>query len=81
MFKNFNGYWKKDQLDVPSLKNINVHIPRGAFYGVTGRIGSGKSGFLNVILEEMPYYSGKFDKTGTVNYVEQETVILSTTIK
>ena len=50
--------------------------------GVTGKVGSGKSGLLGVILEEIPYYSGYFGKNGSVAYVEQEPIInFSTTIK
>lgn len=44
-------------------------------------MGSGKSGLLGVILEEIPYYSGYFQKRGTVAYVEQEPIIFSTTVK
>lgn len=79
--ENFNGYWKTDDLETPSLKNINLRINRNQFYGVTGRVGSGKSGLLNVILGEIPYYSGKIAVNGSVNYVEQEPIIFSATIK
>jgi ATP-binding cassette subfamily C (CFTR/MRP) protein 4 len=44
-------------------------------------VGSGKSGLLGVILEEMPNYSGYFEKRGSVAYVEQEPTLFSTTIK
>lgn len=44
-------------------------------------MGSGKSGLLGVILEEIPFYSGYFGKRGSVAYVEQEPIIFSATIK
>ena len=44
-------------------------------------MGSGKSGLLGVILEEMPNYSGYFEKRGSVAYVEQEPIVFSATIK
>lgn len=53
----------------PSLHNINLTIKPGKLIGVTGKVGSGKSGLLGVILEEIPYYSGYFEKRGTVAYV------------
>ena len=52
-----------------------------ALYGITGKVGSGKSGLLGVILEEIPFYSGKLKKTGTIAYVEQEPIIFSNTIR
>lgn len=65
----------------PTLKNINLTIEKGKLIGVTGRIGSGKSGLLGVILEEIPYYSGYFIKSGTVAYVEQEPIIFSASVR
>ena len=56
-------------------------MKKGDFYGITGKIGSGKSGLLGVILEEIPFYSGEVYKNGSVAYVEQEPVIFSATIK
>ena len=69
--KNFCGYWSKTDLTKPSLLNLNLHFKRGRFYGVCGKIGSGKSGLLGAILSELPYYSGSFKKNGSVVYVEQ----------
>lgn len=51
------------------------------FLGVTGKIGSGKSGILGVILDEIPYYSGTYERNGSVAYVEQEPIIFSASIK
>jgi ABC-type bacteriocin/lantibiotic exporter with double-glycine peptidase domain len=36
---------------VPTLKNINLIIEKQKFIGVTGKVGSGKSGLLGVILD------------------------------
>ena len=33
------------------------------------------------LLEEVPYYSGKINKKGTIGYVEQQPVIFYGTIK
>ena len=69
-FKAFNGYWK-GEFSVPHLKNINLHFESGKLYGVAGRVGSGKSGILGAILQEIPYYSGSLEMKGKVAYVEQ----------
>lgn len=81
IFKNFDGYWKTNDLTTPSLKNINLKVSQGQFLGVTGKIGSGKSGLLGVVLEEIPYYSGIFAKNGSISYVEQEPFLFSDTLK
>lgn len=47
--ENFCGYWK-ETFEVESLKNINLFFKKGVFYGITGKVGSGKSGLLGVIL-------------------------------
>lgn len=54
---------------MPSLKNINLSFQKGVFYGIAGRVGSGKSGLLGVMIGELPYYSGHFALKGTISYV------------
>jgi ABC-type lipoprotein export system ATPase subunit len=51
MFKNFNGYWSTTNFDNPSLCNINLIFKKQKFYGICGKIGSGKSGLLGAVLE------------------------------
>jgi ABC-type multidrug transport system ATPase subunit len=58
-FKNFYGFYKKS-FETPSLKDISLTFRKGVFYGIAGKVGSGKSGLLGVILGDIPYYSGKF---------------------
>lgn len=80
IFENFNGYWNK-KLQSPSLKEIYLFFERGVFYGITGKVGSGKSGLLGVILGEIPYYSGRFESNGSISYVEQEPIIFSDSVR
>lgn len=80
LFKDFNGYWKKS-FEVASLKDINLFFQKGVFYGIAGRVGSGKSGLLGVILGELPYFSGHFGMKGKISYVEQEPIVFSDTIR
>ena len=51
------------------LSDINLSFKKCCFYGITGRVGSGKSGLLGAILQEIPYYTGKFKINGTIAYV------------
>jgi ATP-binding cassette subfamily C (CFTR/MRP) protein 4 len=51
------------------------------FYGIAGKVGSGKSCLLSAILGELPFYSGEFRVKGSIAYVEQEPVIFSDTVK
>lgn len=53
----------------------------GHLYGITGKVGSGKSGLLGAILSELPFYSGKLAIEGTIAYVEQEPIVFSDTVK
>ena len=46
-----------------------------------GKVGSGKSGLLSAILEEIPYYSGLLKMQGSKAYVEQEPYIVSGTVR
>ena len=71
LFKDLNVYWKTNQLQNPTLKNINLIVKRNSFLGITGKIGSGKSGLLGVLLDQAPYYSGLIQKNGKIAYVEQ----------
>jgi len=81
LFGNFNGYFSTTEFKEPTLKNINVHFKKGLFYGIAGKVGSGKSAILSAILEEVPYYSGELLLSGTLAYVEQEPYIFAGTIR
>jgi len=54
---------------------------KGKMYGITGKVGAGKSSILAAILSEIPYYSGNINLKGSIVYVEQGPVIFSDTIK
>ena len=43
----------------------------GLLYGISGKVGSGKSNLLQAILSEIPYYSGAFQANGSIAFVEQ----------
>lgn len=80
VFHQFSSYWTKEIVK-PTLTSINFHFQSGKLYGITGKVGSGKSSFLAAILGEMPFYSGKFETRGSVAYVEQEPIVFSDTVQ
>ena len=80
IFSNFNGYWK-EELSVPALKDINCHFGPNKIYGITGKVGSGKSGFLAAIIGEIPYFSGQLQIDGSIALFQQEPFIFSDTVR
>ena len=67
----------------PVLKNINCEIKKGEFICVIGEKGSGKSSFLNAILNNMLTLKGstKLYVNGSIAYVSQKPWIQNGTIK
>jgi ABC-type lipoprotein export system ATPase subunit len=47
--KKFNGYWSLEDFTNPALKDINLILHKGKFYGLSGKVGSGKSSLLAAI--------------------------------
>ena len=60
---------------------MNLVFKNEGFYGIVGKVGSGKSSLFSAILSEIPYCQGSLEINATVTNVEQEPVIFSTTIK
>ncbi|XP_053612777.1 multidrug resistance-associated protein 1 isoform X2 [Plodia interpunctella] len=65
----------------PTLKNINLEIPRGSLVAVVGAVGSGKSSLLSALLGEMNKVSGRVNTQGTVAYVPQQAWIQNATLQ
>ena len=49
----------------PVLRDLNLDIPSGAFYGVVGHTGSGKSTLLSLLLRFYTAQSGRIEIDGT----------------
>ena len=82
-FLKFSGYKNKDQSpeNIPFLKEISLEFRRGGFYGVVGKVGSGKSALLRAIIGEIPFCKGSIVKNGSVALVEQEPPIFIGTVR
>ena len=49
-----NIFKKNPQREIRAVRNVNLEIKRGAFYGIIGRNGSGKSTLLKLIMGAFP---------------------------
>lgn len=56
LMKNLSCYWKVN--GVPILKNINFCAFNAECVGIIGKVGSGKTTFLEVMMREIPYITG-----------------------
>ena len=79
-FNQFVGYWK-ESLDEPAIKSLTQEFRKGCLYGVTGKVGSGKSSIFKAIIQELPYFTGKLQVKGSIAFFEQEPFIFSDTIR
>jgi len=50
----------KEALIKPALNSLNLSVKQGELVGVVGKIGSGKSTFLQCFLKEIPFFKGTF---------------------
>ncbi|KAJ2942610.1 hypothetical protein O0L34_g2077 [Tuta absoluta] len=77
-----NGHFAWDESDAePTLKNINLQVPRGSLVAVVGAVGSGKSSLLSALLGEMNKISGRVNTHGSVAYVPQQAWIQNATLE
>lgn len=64
-----------------TLKNVNFDATLGELVGITGVAGSGKSTFLQIVLQELEVHKGSVDVTGSVSYASQDPWIFPGSIK
>ncbi|XP_053328289.1 multidrug resistance-associated protein 1-like isoform X2 [Spea bombifrons] len=65
----------------PSLRSINITIPKGSLVAVVGQVGCGKTSLLSALLGEMEKVEGRVAMKGSVAYVPQQTWIPNATFK
>ncbi len=64
-----------------TLTNVDVTIPRGSFVVIVGRIGSGKSAFLQALIGEMRQTRGLVEFGGSLSYVAQQPWVMNATVQ
>lgn len=83
-----------DENDVPVLQNINFTLKTGQTLGLVGRVGSGKTTIIQLLLREFDNYDGKITLNGhdirkiplnlllrQISYVPQNNYLFSTSVQ
>ena len=63
------------------LTNVNIKFEKGNFYAIVGMVGSGKTSFLYLIIDELNLESGKISINGKISFVSQIPWIINDTLK
>lgn len=80
VIKNGTFSWNRHEAK-SALKNINYTAYKGELSCIVGRVGAGKSSFLQSILGDLYKEQGTTEVAGTVAYASQQTWILNATVK
>jgi ABC-type multidrug transport system fused ATPase/permease subunit len=72
---------KEDDTEIWQLKDINVSINPGQLIMISGAVGSGKSSFLRVLMNEIIKVNGNVTVRGNVSYVGQQAWIANATMR
>lgn len=75
--QNFSGYWESNL----ALDKLNITCEQGKLYAVIGKVGSGKTTFINAILGELTKTTGFLYNSESIGYVEQEPFIIADTVR
>ncbi|XP_072396584.1 ATP-binding cassette sub-family C member 4-like isoform X2 [Diabrotica undecimpunctata] len=78
--RNATYTWKQMNI-VPTILDINLHITPGKLCCVVGKVGSGKSSLLQILLKELPLLNGEMNITGKVSYASQEPWLFASNVK
>ncbi len=76
-----NATFTWDDPEKPTLKNINLKVPRGSLTAIVGIVGSGKSSTISSMLGEMRKLQGSINVNGTIGYVPQQAWIQNMSLR
>jgi ATP-binding cassette, subfamily C (CFTR/MRP), member 4 len=77
---NVNATWTNDY-NSKTLSDLNIKVKSGKLYAIIGSVGSGKSSILQLLLGELPIYSGDVLINGDISYGSQESWLFSGTVR
>lgn len=80
IIRNSTFSWNRHE-DRQVLRNIDYTAYKGELSCIVGRVGAGKSSFLQSILGDLWKVEGKAEVRGTVAYASQQTWVLNATVK
>ena len=73
--------WDKNEPDNDCLKDVSFTATKGSLSCILGRVGSGKSSFLQAILGELHKREGEVVLRGSTAYVSQQYFIMNASIR
>lgn len=77
---NVNASWTNEYHNL-TLSNLNIKIKSGKLYAIVGTVGSGKSSILQLLLGELPIYSGDVLINGDTSYGSQDAWLFAGTVR
>lgn len=77
---NVSASWTNDYKS-KTLTELNIKIKSGKLYAIIGSVGSGKSSILQLLLGELPIYSGDILINGDISYGSQESWLFSGSVR
>ncbi|XP_076628337.1 multidrug-Resistance like Protein 1 isoform X1 [Colletes latitarsis] len=81
LIENGTFTWDMENVEKPTLKNINIQIEQGQLVAVVGTVGSGKSSLIAAFLGEMDRISGRVNTKGSIAYVSQQAWIQNASLQ
>jgi ABC-type multidrug transport system fused ATPase/permease subunit len=63
------------------LRNLQFSFNPGKLYAIVGKVGAGKTAFLNTVLGEMCVKTGSIKKNGSLAFVAQSPFLINATLK
>ncbi|XP_006612231.1 multidrug resistance-associated protein 1 [Apis dorsata] len=81
LIENGTFIWDMENIDRPTLRNINLQVEQGQLIAVVGTVGSGKSSLLSALLGEMEKINGRVNTKGSIAYVSQQAWIQNASLQ
>ena len=80
--KNASFTWNKfDENNVQALSNVNFSARKGELACLVGRVGQGKSSFLQALIGDLHKLEGEVIMRGNIAYVAQQSWVMNATVK
>lgn len=77
---NVSASWTNDYKS-KTLTELNIKVKSGKLYAIIGSVGSGKSSILQLLLGELPIYSGDVLINGEISYGSQDSWLFSASVR
>ncbi|XP_076174831.1 multidrug-Resistance like Protein 1 isoform X2 [Ptiloglossa arizonensis] len=81
LIENGTFTWDMENVEKPTLRNINIQVEQGQLVAVVGTVGSGKSSLISAFLGEMDKISGRVNTKGSIAYVSQQAWIQNASLQ